>query len=614
MASYDLVVIGAGHAGNEAALAAARLGVATALVTINLDEIGKMPCNPAIGGPGKSQIVREIDALGGGMGLITDSTMINIRLLNTSKGPAMQVRRAQCDRHAYKTEWKRLFEHADGIDLIEGMVEEILVSDHRVVGVRLREGKVLPARAVVVATGTFLNGRVLIGKTSYPAGRSGEPPAIGLADSLRRLGLRMERLNTGTTPRVNANSIDYSGLPRQDTSDIPLGFSFWREPRVLPKDYPVYVTHTNPETHRIIRENLHLSPNYNGSVASEGPRHCPSLETKIVKFPEREHHKVFLEPEGRDTAEVYLQGIYTAFPPEIQERIVHSIEGLEHAHIERYGYDIEYDYVDPRQLSPSLEVDGIHGLYLAGQINGTTGYEEAAGQGLIAGINAARSVLGQAPLVLSRGEAFIGVMIDDLVTRGITEPYRMLPSRAEYRITLREGNADLRLARIGHTLGLISDSQYEQVEERRKQIEEVLRELKTTRVGPRHPVNARLAARGTSPLDQNGASLYELLRRPPVRLSDLLDVSAIPPDVAAEVEIEAKYEGYLTQQAREIAHLKKMDEIPIPDDLDYAELTNISIEGRELLARVRPRSFGQASRIPGLSQADLTILAITLRR
>ncbi len=614
MAGYDLVAIGAGHAGNEAALASARLGVATALVTINLDEIGKMPCNPAIGGPGKSQIVREIDALGGGMGLIADSTMINIRLLNTSKGKAMQVRRAQCDRHAYKTAWKRLLEGTDGLDLIEGTVEEILVSDHRVVGVRLREGKTLAARAVVVATGTFLNGRVLIGKTSYPAGRSGAPPAVGLAASLHRLGLRMERLNTGTTPRVNRNSIDYSGLPRQDTSDVPLGFSFWRKPRVLPKDHPVYVTHTNPETHRIIRENLHLSPNYNGLIAGEGPRHCPSLETKIVKFPERGSHKVFLEPEGRETAEVYLQGIYTAFPPEIQERIVHSIEGLEHARIERYGYDIEYDYVAPRQLSPSLEVDGIGGLYLAGQINGTTGYEEAAGQGLIAGINAARSVLGQGPFVLSRGEAFIGVMIDDLVTKGITEPYRMLPSRAEYRITLRESNADLRLARIGHELGLISDAQYEQVEKRRKQIEEILQELRITRVGPRDPVNERLIACGTSPLDQNGASLYELLRRPQVRLSDLLDRSDIPDDVETEVEIEAKYSGYLAQQAREIAHLKKMEGIPIPDDLDYDALTNISIEGRELLARVRPRSFGQAARIPGISQADLSMLAILLRR
>ncbi|RLE36967.1 tRNA uridine-5-carboxymethylaminomethyl(34) synthesis enzyme MnmG [Candidatus Acetothermia bacterium] len=614
MASYDLVVIGAGHAGNEAALAAARLGVATALVTINLDEIGKMPCNPAIGGPGKSQIVREIDALGGGMGLITDSTMINIRLLNTSNGPAMQVRRAQCDRHAYKTEWKRMFEHADGIDLIEGMVEEILVSDHRVVGVRLREGKVLPARAVVVATGTFLNGRVLIGKTSYPAGRSGEPPAIGLADSLRKLGLRMERLNTGTTPRVNRNSIDYSGLPRQDTSDIPLGFSFWREPRVLPPNYPVYVTHTNPETHRIIRENLRLSPNYNGSVASEGPRHCPSLETKIVKFPEREHHKVFLEPEGRDTAEVYLQGIYTAFPPEIQERIVHSIEGLERARIERYGYDIEYDHVDPRQLSPSLEVDGIHGLYLAGQINGTTGYEEAAGQGLIAGINAARSVKGGDPLVLSRERAFIGVMIDDLVTKGVTEPYRMLPSRAEYRISLREGNADLRLAGIGYEIGLLDEGRYEAVEERRRRIERLINKLKSTRIGPSDPINERLVERGSRPLEDNGASLFELLRRPEILLEDLVSEDGIPDDVRTEVEIEGKYAGYLAQHRSQIERRRRMEEIEIPPDLDYGSLSNISIEGRELLSRVRPATFGQATRIPGISQADLSILAIILRR
>ena len=614
MAKFDLVVIGAGHAGNEAALVAARLGVATALVTINLDEIGKMPCNPAIGGPGKSQIVREIDAIGGGIGLITDRAMINVRLLNTSKGPAMQVRRAQCDRHAYKTEWKKLLENEAHLEIIEGMVDELLVSDHRVVGVRLREGKTIPARAVVVATGTFLHGRVLIGKKTYPAGRSGEPPAIGLGESLRRLGLPLGRLNTGTTPRVNKNSIDYGDLARQDTSEIPLGFSFWHDPPLIPPDYPVYVTHTNAETHRIIRDNLHLSPNYNGLISGEGPRHCPSIESKIVKFPDRESHKVFLEPEGRDTAEVYLQGIYTAFPPEVQEKIVHSIAGLEHARIERYGYDIEYDYVDPRILSPTLAVDGIAGLYLAGQINGTTGYEEAAGQGVIAGINAARYVRGVPPFVLSRGEAFIGVMIDDLVTKGITEPYRMLPSRAEYRITLREGNADLRLARYGYELGLITENQYERVEARRSRIDEILHNLKSVRVRPRDPVNDRLAARGTAPLDQNGASLYELLRRPPVRLSDLVDCADIPDNVATEVEIEAKYSGYLAQQAREISHLKKMEEIPIPDDIVYDELTNISIEGRELLARVKPHSFGQATRIPGISHADLTMLAIILRR
>jgi len=614
MKTYDVVVVGAGHAGCEAALATARLGVATALVTINLSEIGKMPCNPAIGGPGKSQLVREIDALGGEMGCITDSSMLNIRLLNTSKGKAMQVRRAQADRTRYKLLWKMLLEEADGLDLIEGMVEEIHTVDGRVAGVELREGLALKAKGVILATGTFLNGRVLIGTLVYPAGRSGEPPSLGLATALRTMGLNMGRLKTGTPPRVNRRSIDFSGLERQDTHPSPLSFSFWREPFALANDYPVYVTHTNEETHRIIRDNLSLTPNYNGLIQSEGPRNCPSLEAKIVKFPRRNSHKVFLEPEGRETAETYLQGIYTAFTPDIQEEIVHSIVGLEHAQIERYGYDIEYDYVDPTQLTPALEVDGITGLFLAGQVNGTTGYEEAAGQGILAGINAARRVKGEVPLVLSRGEAFIGVMIDDLVTKGVTEPYRMLPSRAEYRITLREGNADLRLSEIGHQIGLLPDERYEKALTRAQAIGRLLDELKSRRIGPQDPLNRVLISRGTTPLTENGSNLYDLLRRPSVRLFDLLPRDGIPEDVGNEAEIEAKYAGYLAQQEREIARLKRLEKLIIPIELDYNLLSNLSVEGRDRLTRVRPRTFGQASRIPGISHADLSMLAITLRR
>jgi len=614
MKHYDVVVIGAGHAGCEAALAASRLGCATALVTLNLSEIGKMPCNPAIGGPGKSQLVREIDALGGEMARVTDEATIHIRLLNTSKGRAMRVRRAQADRLAYKQVWKRILENAENLELIEGLVDEIMISDGRVARVRLREGLRLVARAVVVATGTFLNGRVLIGDVVYPAGRAGEPPSIGLAESLRRIGLGMGRMKTGTTPRVNRNSIDYSTLERQDSSAEPLCFSFWNEPRPIEDPLAVYVTHTNEETHRIIRENLHRSANYNGLIEGIGPRHCPSLESKIVRFPDRKSHKVFLEPEGRETAEVYLQGIYTAFSPELQESIVHSIEGLEEAQIERYGYDIEYDYVDPIQLAPTLEVDGIKGLFLAGQINGTTGYEEAAGQGLLAGINAARKVLGKESLVIPRERAFIGVMIDDLVTKGITEPYRMLPSRAEYRISLREGNADLRLTRIGYEIGLIDGERYEAVEEKRRRIERLLKELKSTRIGPSDPINRRLMERGSSPLADNGASLFELLRRPEIRLDDLLSEDGIPDDVRAEVEIEGKYAGYLAQHRSQIERQRRMEEIPIPPDLDYGSITNLSIEARELLSRVRPATFGQATRVPGISQADLSILAIILRR
>ena len=614
MKGYDVVVVGGGHAGCEAALAATRLGLATALVTISRSEIGRMPCNPAIGGPGKSQLVREIDALGGKMAQITDETTLNIRLLNTSKGAAMQVRRVQADRNRYKSLWRQRLGETDGLDVIEGIVEDLLISDGRIIGVRLSDGLTLGTKAVVIATGTFLNGRVLIGERSFPAGRSGEPPSVGLATSLRRLGLEMGRLNTGTTPWVNRRTIDVSALNRQDTSEIPLVFSFWNGPIVHPPDYPVYVTNTNERTHTIVRENLQLSPNYNGLIAGEGPRHCPSLESKIVKFPDRSRHKVFLEPEGSGKDGVYLQGIYTAFPEEIQEMIVHSIVGLENAEFTSYGYDIEYDFVNPIQLKPSLEVDGIDALFLAGQINGTTGYEEAAAQGLVAGINAAHRVIGRDPLLLSRGQAFIGVMIDDLVTKGITEPYRMLPSRAEYRITLREGNADLRLAEIGHTIGLLPDICYEKVLKRARSIRDLLAELKTRRVTPRDPINRLLEARGTSPIETNGASFYELLRRPHVRLADLLPPNGIPEDIRSEVEIEAKYEGYLSQQERAIARLQRLEDSVIPHDLDYDSLLSLSIEARQLLRRVRPRSFGQATRIPGVSQADLALLAIYLRR
>ena len=614
MQAYDIVVVGAGHAGCEAALAASRLGASTALLTINLDEIGKMPCNPAIGGPGKSQLVREIDALGGEMARVTDESMIHIRMLNTSKGAAMQVRRAQADRSLYKRMWKRLLENADGLSIIEGMVDRLLVREHRVIGVHLREGLEISAKAVIVAVGTFLNGRVLLGDVAYPAGRAGEPPSVALAQSLQDLGFPLIRLKTGTPPRVHRDTIDVSQLERQDTSDQPLAFSFWSQPRILPNDLPVYVSHTNETTHRIISEYLKESSNYNGLIDGAGPRHCPSLETKIVKFPDRTSHKVFLEPEGIDSTEVYLQGIYTAFSPEVQQRIVRSIQGLETAHIERYGYNMEYDFIDPLHLHPTLEAEGISGLYFVGQINGTTGYEEAAAQGLLAGINAVRKLRSEDPLVLSRGQAFIGVLIDDLVTKGITEPYRMLPSRAEYRITLREGNADLRLSEIGHRIGLLPDDRYEQVVRHKVSLSKLLSELHDTRIGPTHPINARLIERGSTALTDNGASLFDLLRRPHVRLADLISVATLQEAVIQEAEIAGKYSGYLMQQDREILRLRKLESLAIPLDMDFHALTNISIEGRDLLARVRPRSFGQASRVPGVSQADLSMLAIHLRR
>ena len=614
MHDYDIVVVGAGHAGCEAALAASRLGASTALLTINLDEIGKMPCNPAIGGPGKSQLVREIDALGGAMARITDESMIHIRMLNTSKGAAMQVRRAQADRGLYKRLWKATLENAENLSIIEGMVDRLYVENDEIRGVSLREGLEVRAKAVIIAVGTFLRGRVLLGDVGYSAGRAGEPASCALADALEELGYALTRLKTGTPPRIHRDSMDVSGLERQDTSETPLAFSFWSPPRTLPPNLPVYVSHTNEETHRVIRESLEESSNYNGLIAGEGPRHCPSLETKIVKFPDRTSHKVFLEPEGTDSTEVYLQGIYTAFSPQIQQRIVRSIRGLEKAHIERYGYNIEYGFIEPLHLRPTLESERIRGLYFAGQINGTTGYEEAAAQGIMAGINAVRRLRDDTPFVLSRGQAFIGVLIDDLVTKGITEPYRMLPSRAEYRITLREGNADLRLSHDGHAIGLLPDDRYATVVRRQRALDRLLAELHDTRVGPSHAVNERLEQRGSARLTHNGASLFELLRRPNIGVSDLMDVSSLDSAVVQEAEIEGKYAGYLTQQDREIQRLRRLETLVIPEDFDFLALSNLSIEGRDLLQRVQPSSFGQACRVPGVSQADLSMLAIHLRR
>jgi len=605
-----VLVIGAGHAGCEAALAAARMGFATTLVSINLSEVARTPCNPAIGGPGKTQLVREIDGLGGEMGKNTDRVMINVRKLNTSKGPAMQVIRAQVDKDLYKLEMKRGLESESNLRLVEGLVEELTRSGGRITGAIVREGIQFKARAIVVTTGTFLDGKVYIGDRVYPAGRSGEPPAIGLSESLRKLGFELGRLNTGTTPRLNRYSIDTAVLERQDTSGEPLAFSYSSKSRILSKEFPVYITRTTEETHRIIRENLDRNPGKNGTLGGVGPRYCPSIETKVVRFPERSSHKIFLEPEGRLTEEIYMQGFNTSSPPDVQETMIHSIPGLEEAQVERYGYDIDYDFVFPTQLKPSLETKAVEGLFLAGQINGTTGYEEAAAQGIIAGINAARYLQGKEPMILQRSEAFIGVLIDDLVTKGTAEPYRMLPSRAEYRLLLREGNADLRLMALGHQLGLIADEQYERMCERQRLIAKELERLKRTWVRLDGKLPFLEAEKGSQ-------SLYQLLKRPELDYKKLAAVDPkrprLPGDVIGEVELEVKYEGYIARQLAQVERLKRLEDKKIPEDLDYARVKNLSSEGREKLFEIRPRTLGQAARIPGVSQADLAILMVYLK-
>ncbi len=613
---HEVIVVGAGHAGIEAALAAARMGARTLMLTLNLDHIGQMSCNPAIGGIGKGHLVREIDALGGEMGVAIDETGIQFRFLNTRKGPAVRARRAQADKAAYRARMKRVLEVTPNLTIRQASVERLVVADGRVRGVESQIGELFEGRTVILTTGTFLKGLVHIGMRNYHAGRAGDFAAMGLSESLAALGFRIGRLKTGTCPRLDARTIDFSELEIQPGDDPPPPFSF-RTERIVQPQLPCYLTWTNAGAHDIIRGGLDRSPMYSGVIQSRGPRYCPSVEDKVMRFPDKARHQIFLEPEGRDTVEVYPNGLSTSLPLDVQVAMVQSIRGLERAEIMRPGYAIEYDFSDPTQLRLTLETRLVGGLYFAGQINGTTGYEEASAQGLMAGVNAALEVRGEPQIVLGRDEAYIGVMIDDLVTRGIGgEPYRMFTSRAEYRLTLREDNADRRLSPLGERIGLLGADAAERIRERSKRVATEVARLGAVTVDPDNATNAILAAAGSSPI-REAARALDLLRRPEVGYRDAIRMARIAPaldfDQAAELEIEIKYEGYVRRQRETVARFKRLEDAVIPEWVDFQHISGLSTEVRERLTRSRPRSLGQASRIPGVTPAAVSILAVHLR-
>ena len=613
---YDVIVVGAGHAGCEAALASARLGLKTLVLTINVDKIALMPCNPSIGGLGKSQLVRELDAIGGQMAKTTNKTLIQIKILNIRKGPAVQALRAQIDKKEYEIEMKRVLENTKNLTLRQGTVDKILVKNGAAVSVGIESGLLFGGKAVIITTGTFLRGRIIIGEKDYPAGRMGEYPAINLTKNLISLGFNIDRFQTATPPRVDKKTVNFSKTEVQYGDKQPLSFSFWDEEKIY-ESIKCHLTYTNEKTHKIIAENIEKSPIKSGMVDTHGPRHCPSIDRKVINFPEKKRHPVFIEPEGTYTNEMYLQGLTTSMPVIIQQKIINTVEGLENARIIRPGYAVEYDYIIPSQLNFTLESKIIENLYFAGQINGTSGYEEAAAQGFIAGVNAALKITSEPPLILTRDNSYIGVLIDDLITKDLMEPYRMYTSRAEYRLVLRSDNADIRLSKFGNDIGLITNEQYRRVVKREKEIDRLISKLKASSLNPDMGNNIILEKMGTKPID-TPLSIYKLLKRPEVSISDVIDFTGDKRNnydrkILKQVEIKIKYEGYINRQLSEIKKLESLEKYYLKRDLNYFKIVGLTYEAQEKLTKIKPNTLGQASRIAGISPADISILMLNLK-